>query len=52
MSEVPSFDQVHNQIGQQLAEQAAQKVFAELRSKAKIKRFAPDGQPLPDAEQK
>jgi len=49
MGQLPDFEQVKAQIAQQLTDQAAQKIFADLRAKASIKRFGPDGQPLADA---
>jgi peptidyl-prolyl cis-trans isomerase C len=52
MSTLPTFEQAKGPIGQQLAEVAAQKTVGDLRDKAKIKRFGPDGAPLPEGEKK
>jgi len=49
MAALPPFDQAKGILSQQLAEGVAQKAVADLREKAKIKRFAPDGSPLPEA---
>ena len=43
----PSFDEAKPVIREQMAEQIAQKVVADLRSKAKIKTFNTDGSPAP-----
>lgn len=48
MSSAPSLDQAKPMLREQMAEQAAERVVGELRAKAKIKRFGPDGQPLPE----
>jgi peptidyl-prolyl cis-trans isomerase C len=48
MSSAPSLEQARPMLREQMAEQAAEKVVGDLRAKAKIKRFAPDGQPLPE----
>ncbi|MEO0036105.1 MAG: hypothetical protein RLZZ501_2128 [Pseudomonadota bacterium] len=48
MSQLPPFEQAKGRIGQQLAEQIAQQTLTDLREKAKVKRFGPDGSALPD----
>jgi peptidyl-prolyl cis-trans isomerase C len=52
MSSLPTFEQAKNPISQQLAEAAAQQTVTELREKAKIKRFGPDGAALPEGDKK
>jgi len=52
MAALPPYDQAKPIISQQLAEGVAQQSVSELRDKAKIKRFAPDGTALPDAPKK
>lgn len=42
----PSFDQQKNEIRQQLAEEIVQQEVKDLRSKAKIESFNPDGTPI------
>jgi peptidyl-prolyl cis-trans isomerase C len=46
MSAAPSFEQAKPMLREQMAEGIAEKVVGDLRGKAKIKRFAPDGSPL------
>jgi peptidyl-prolyl cis-trans isomerase C len=48
MSSAPAFEQAKPALREQMADQAAERIVGELASKAKIKRFAPDGQPLPE----
>lgn len=45
----PTLEQARGPIREQLAEASAEKLVTDLRAKAKVKRFGPDGQPLPDA---
>ena len=42
----PSFDQAKPMLREQMAEKIAQKLVADLRAKAKIKTFNPDGSPV------
>ncbi len=48
MAAPPTFDQAKPAIREQLAEETAQKVVADVRAKAKVKRFDPEGKPLPE----
>ncbi|MBC7908041.1 MAG: peptidylprolyl isomerase [Rhodospirillaceae bacterium] len=50
MAAPPAFDQAKPVIREQLAEETAQKVVTDVRAKAKVKRFDPEGKPLPDAK--
>jgi peptidyl-prolyl cis-trans isomerase C len=50
MSSPPSFEQAKPGLRDQMAEGTAEKVVGELRDKAKIKRFGPDGTPMPEAK--
>ena len=52
MASIPPYDQAKQVIAQQLAESIREKVVMDLRDKAKIKRFGPDGQPLPEQAKK
>ncbi|CAA7624782.1 PpiC-type peptidyl-prolyl cis-trans isomerase [Magnetospirillum sp. LM-5] len=46
MASAPSLEQAAPAIREQLAEETAQKMVADMRGKAKVKLFTPDGQPL------
>jgi peptidyl-prolyl cis-trans isomerase C len=46
MTTAPTLEQATPAIREQLAEETAQKLVAEMRGKAKVKLFTPDGQPL------
>ncbi|OAN43720.1 peptidylprolyl isomerase [Magnetospirillum moscoviense] len=46
MAGAPSLEQAAPAIREQLAEETAQKMVADMRGKAKVKLFTPDGQPL------
>jgi len=48
LTSVPNFEDAKPVIREQLAEQAAQQIVADIRTKAKVKRFNPDGSPLAD----
>ena len=48
LSSVPPFEEAKPVIQQQLAEQLAQQTVMDIRNKAKIKRFNPDGSPMAD----
>lgn len=48
MSSIPPFDQAKNAVAQEIAEGIQQKIVSDLREKAKIKRFGPDGAPIPE----
>ncbi len=48
MSSIPPYEQARGVIAQNLVEQQTEKAVGELRTKAKIKRFGPDGSALPD----
>lgn len=50
MASLPPFDQAKPVIARQLAEEVQEKMVMELREKAKIKRFKPDGTPLEAAK--
>ena len=52
MASVPPYEQAKGPISQQVAEGVAEKTVGELREKAKIKRFGPDGSPLPEGGKK
>jgi peptidyl-prolyl cis-trans isomerase C len=52
MSSIPPFEQAKPGVAQMIVEQTQEKIVMELRDKAKIKRFAPDGSPLPEAGKK
>ncbi|MBI3446311.1 MAG: peptidylprolyl isomerase [Magnetospirillum sp.] len=46
MSSIPPYDQAKQVVAQQIAESIQQKMVMDLREKAKIKRFKPDGSPM------
>lgn len=46
LTSAPSLEQATPAIREQLAEETAQKMVADMRGKAKVKLFTPDGQPL------
>jgi len=48
LSSVPPFEEAKGVIQQQLAEQLAQQTVTDIRNKAKVKRFNPDGSPMTD----
>ncbi|MGE5506079.1 MAG: peptidylprolyl isomerase [Actinomycetota bacterium] len=48
MASPPPFDAAKPMLREQLAEVTAEKLVMDLKSKAKIKRFGPDGKPLPE----
>lgn len=50
MSSAPSFEQAQPVIRERLAEETAERLVTEMRAKAKIKRFDPEGKPLPEAK--
>ncbi|MBC7952558.1 MAG: peptidylprolyl isomerase [Rhodospirillaceae bacterium] len=50
MAAPPSFEQAKPVIREQLAEETAQKLVTDVRAKAKVKRFDPEGKPLPDTK--
>lgn len=50
MSTAPAFEQVQPMLREQLAEETADHLLSEMRGKAKVKRFDPEGKPLPDAK--
>jgi peptidyl-prolyl cis-trans isomerase C len=50
MGSVPPFDQAKPMIARQIAEEIQQKMVTDLRSKAKISRFKPDGSPMDAAK--
>ena len=52
MASIPPYDQAKQVIAQQLAESIREKTVLDLREKAKIKRFGPDGAPLPEQAKK
>ncbi len=52
MSSAPTLEQATPAIRDQLAEETAQKLVAEMRGKAKVKLYTPDGQPLDAAPAK
>ncbi|CAA7611435.1 Parvulin-like peptidyl-prolyl isomerase [Candidatus Terasakiella magnetica] len=49
MATLPPYEQAKQGVAQQLADSIREKLVLGLRDKAKIKRFGPDGQPLPEA---
>lgn len=50
MSSPPSFEQAQPAVREKVAEDTAEKLVSDLRAKAKVKRFDPEGKPLPDAK--
>lgn len=50
MSTAPAFEQVQPMLREQLAEETADRLLSDMRGKAKVKRFDPEGKPLPDAK--
>ena len=48
MATIPPYEQAKPAIAQQIADSIRQKAVMDLREKAKIKRFGPDGSPLPE----
>lgn len=50
MSTAPTLEQIQPMLREQLAEETADRLLADMRAKAKIKRFDPEGKPLPDAQ--
>jgi peptidyl-prolyl cis-trans isomerase C len=48
MASPPAFDQAKPMLREQMAETTAEKLVMDLRTKAKVKRFGPDGKPLPE----
>ena len=50
MSTAPTLEQIQPMLREQLAEETADRLLADMRAKAKIKRFDPEGKPLPDAK--
>ncbi|MCR6629267.1 MAG: peptidylprolyl isomerase [Magnetospirillum sp.] len=50
MSSPPSFEQAQPVIRERLAEETAERLVTDLRAKAKVKRFDPEGKPLPEAK--
>lgn len=50
LSSPPSFEQAQPVIREKIAEETAERVVSDMRAKAKIKRFDPEGKPLPDAK--
>ncbi|BAE49315.1 Parvulin-like peptidyl-prolyl isomerase [Paramagnetospirillum magneticum AMB-1] len=50
MASIPPYDQAKPVIARQIAEELQEKMVVELREKAKIKRFKPDGTPLEAAK--
>lgn len=50
MASPPPFEQAKPVIREQLAEETAQRVVSDVRAKAKVKRFDPEGKPLPEAK--
>jgi Parvulin-like peptidyl-prolyl isomerase len=45
----PTFEQARPVIRERLAEETADRLVSDIRAKAKVKRFDPEGKPLPDA---
>ncbi|MDO8607143.1 MAG: peptidylprolyl isomerase [Phaeospirillum sp.] len=52
MAVIPPYEQAKPAIAQQIAEGIQEKLVMDLRDKAKIKRFGPDGAPLPEQGKK
>jgi len=50
MVSIPPFDQAKPVIARQIADELQEKMVIDLREKAKIKRFKPDGTPLEAAK--
>lgn len=50
MSTAPTFEQVQPMLREQLAEETADRLLSDMRGKAKVKRFDPEGKPLPDTK--
>jgi len=50
MSTAPAFEQIQPMLREQLAEETADRLLSDMRGKAKVKRFDPEGKPLPDAK--
>lgn len=50
MSSPPSLEQAKPAIREQLAEQTAETLVSDARAKAKVKKFDPEGKPLPEAK--
>lgn len=50
MSSPPSFEQAQPVLREKLAEDTAEALISDMRAKAKVKRFDPEGKPLPDAK--
>ncbi|HLO77516.1 MAG TPA: peptidylprolyl isomerase [Magnetospirillum sp.] len=50
MATPPTFEQAQPILRERLAEDTAERLVTEIRAKAKIKRFDPEGKPLPDAK--
>lgn len=52
MGTIPPYEQAKPVIAQQIADGIREKLVMDLRDKAKIKRFGPDGAPLPEKAKK
>lgn len=50
LSSPPSFEQAQPVIREKIAEETAERLVTDMRAKAKVKRFDPEGKPLPDAK--
>lgn len=50
MASPPTFEQAQPVIREKLAEETAERLVTDIRAKAKIKRFDPEGKPLPEAK--
>lgn len=50
MASPPTFEQAQPVIREKLAEETAERLISDIRTKAKIKRFDPEGKPLPEAK--